>query len=110
MTLLFSSYEIAMRFQCSDTALIFHKLAFDIRCAREAGRDLIEGRHWVRYPLEALFHAFPWISERTIQRKLDKIIESGILIVGTHNQTAFDRRRWFALEKEEAMQQRGREV
>jgi len=110
MSTIQANYEVALYYKCLTTAAIFQKIAEDIKRARDGGEDFIDGRYWVICSMEYLCASFPWIAERTIRYKVDKLVADGFLAAAHHNHTPFDRRRWFALEKEEAMQQRGREV
>ena len=104
MTTISANLEITLHFRCLTTALILQKIAGSIKCARETRQDFHDGRHWVRYPIEPLVAAFPWVAERTIRGKVSNLIDAGILLSSAHyNETPQDRTRWYALRLEDQM-------
>ncbi len=62
---------------------------------------VVDGRHWIRMKLEEWKDVhFPFWSESTIQRTLESLIESGlVLATDTLNELSFDRTKWYAIDE-----------
>lgn len=62
-----------------------------------------DGRYWTYNSIKAFNELFPYLSTSAIRTALDKLKETGLIVVGNYNKSAYDRTMWYALtEKAEA--------
>ena len=57
-------------------------------------------RRWKRMPLKDLrARHFPWWSEATLLRCLNRLEERSLILVGEHNELGYDRTQWYAVDE-----------
>ena len=59
-----------------------------------------DGKYWTYNSSKAFKEMFPYMSERTILRKLSNLQEKGLIEIGNFNETKYDRTQWYALTSE----------
>lgn len=78
-----------------DKAIIVQQLHFWLGAA---GKER-DGRRWVYNTLPAWQKQFPWMVERTVQRKLADLTASGIIIsTAEYNRAGYDRTQWYTID------------
>ena len=82
-------------------AVIFEHLRF--LCAKNAadGRFYFDGRYWDHSSPRAMSKLYPYASEKTIRRAVDKLISSGLVVKGIFNPDPFDRSLWLSVNDPE---------
>lgn len=82
-------------------AVVFEHLRF--LCAKNAadGRFYFEGRYWDHSSPRAMAKLYPYASEKTIRRAVDKLISSGLVVKGIFNPDPFDRSLWLSVNEPE---------
>lgn len=55
-----------------------------------------DGRYWTYNSRKAFARLFPYMGEKSIERALNHLVGSGILMKGNYNTDKFDRTSWFA--------------
>ena len=82
-------------------AVIFEHLRF--LCAKNAadGRFYFEGRYWDHSSPRGMSKLYPYASEKTIRRAVDKLISSGLVVKGIFNSDPFDRSLWLSVNDPE---------
>ena len=74
--------------------LILNQMYFYI----ESSKKIKEGKRWY-YASSTKLHNrdFPFMCEKTIQRKLKELVELGYLITEDYNKLPYDRTKWYAI-------------
>ena len=82
-------------------AVVFEHLRF--LCAKNAadGRFYFDGRYWDHSSPRAMAKLYPYASEKTIRRAVDKLISSGLVVKGIFNPDPFDRSIWLSVNEPE---------
>ena len=82
-------------------AVVFEHLRF--LCAKNAadGRYYFDGRYWDHSSPRAMSKLYPYASEKTIRRAVDKLISSGLVVKGNFNPDPFDRSLWLSVNEPE---------
>ena len=82
-------------------AVVFEHLRF--LCAKNAadGRFYFDGRYWDHSSPRAMAKLYPYASEKTIRRAVDKLISSGLVVKGIFNPDPFDRSLWLSVNEPE---------
>ena len=63
-----------------------------------------DGHYWTFNSMKAFEKLFPYIKSRGIRTALDKLKDTGLIVVGNYNKSPYDRTQWYALtEKAEAL-------
>lgn len=63
---------------------------------------LVAGRPWVRMSVRDLVEEFPFWSSSTINRALQSLISTGLLLAEDFNEAKYDKTRWFSIDLEAA--------
>lgn len=63
---------------------------------------LVAGRPWVRMSVRDLVEEFPFWSSSTINRALQSLISTGLLLAKDFNEAKYDKTRWFSINLEAA--------
>ena len=82
-------------------AVVFEHLRF--LCAKNAadGRYYFDSRYWDHSSPRAMAKLYPYASEKTIRRAVDKLISSGLVVKGIFNPDPFDRSLWLSVNEPE---------
>lgn len=87
--------QIASEFGVEE-AIIIDNLFFWINKNIANKKHKYEGRFWTYNTIEAFSELFPYMSYSQISRRINVLVEKGILIKGNFNQSSYDRTLWYA--------------
>lgn len=62
-------------------------------------RNLYDGRVWTHNSIEALTGLFPWLTEKQVRSRIDKLRKRGVVIAGNYNKKAYDRTLWYSVDE-----------
>jgi hypothetical protein len=79
-------------------SLLLLQLDFLIAIAPNDAHHWREGVKWAWQTVSQWHALFPFASERTIMRALDKLEERGLIRVGCFNRRRYDKTRWYTLD------------
>lgn len=67
-------------------------------CEKNAanGKHLHDGRYWTYNSVTAFDDLFPYFTRKQIRGALDKLLDSGLLLSGNFNSSAYDRTKWYS--------------
>lgn len=67
-------------------------------CDKNAGngKHFHEGRYWTYNSVKAFAVLFPYLTRDQIRRALEKLVSEGLILVGSFNETGYDRTHWYA--------------
>ena len=88
--------EIAKKYGIP-TAIILKHLYFWIEKNRANNKHYYDGYYWTYNSKKAFAELFPYMTERQVDYTLKKMIDSGLIIKGEYNKSAYDRTSWYAL-------------
>lgn len=91
--------EIAKKYGIN-AAIIYQNFLFWICQNKANGRHFFDGRYWTYNSIKALSELFPYLTVDQIRRALDKLVDSGVLVKGNYNKSAYDRTCWYAFAEE----------
>lgn len=101
------SHSFSVRAACEvgvNAAIIVQGIYFWCQHNEANEKNIHDGRAWTYNSVAAFHKLYPYMSEKTIQRTLRKLVDDGYLITGNFNQTPYDRTKWYALtEKGESL-------
>ncbi|MCA3080575.1 MAG: hypothetical protein ING71_17505, partial [Rhodocyclaceae bacterium] len=78
-------------------AVIYQNICWWIAKNKANGDNLIDGHYWTYNSVRAFAVLFPYLTEDQVRRALDRLVECGLIVVGNHNKSAYDRTKWFRL-------------
>lgn len=80
-----------------NAAVIYQNLVW--WCEKNAAneRNIHEGRAWTYNSKKAFSSLFPYLTERQIRSALDKLEETGLVLVGCFNKDPRDRTKWYSV-------------
>ena len=64
-------------------------------------KHIHEGRVWTYNSTKAFADLFPYLSEKQIYRRLQKLEKEGILLTGNYNNHDYDRTKWYSIDETE---------
>lgn len=91
--------EIAKKYGV-DEAVFIHNLYWWIAKNEANGRHFHDGHSWTYNSMEAFAKLFPFWTVKQIRRIIQKLEDSGALLIGNYNEKPFDRTRWYALTED----------
>lgn len=91
--------EIAKKYGVN-ASIIYQNFLFWICQNKANGKHYFDGRYWTYNSIKALSELFPYLTVDQIRRALDKLVDSGVLIKGNYNKSAYDRTCWYAFAEE----------
>lgn len=87
--------EIAQRYGV-DEAIMIWNLSYWIQHNEANGVHFHDGRTWTFNSVDAFTKIFPFWTRAQIRRILGSLEDKGVIITGNYNETAYDRRMWYA--------------
>ena len=87
--------EIAKQYGV-DNAIMIWNFQYWIQHNEANGMHYHDGRTWTYNTVEAFTKIFPFWSRGQIRRILKSLEDSGVIITGNYNQSAYDRKTWYA--------------
>lgn len=88
--------DIAKKYGVQE-AIFVQNLYFWISKNKANGRHFHDGRHWTFNSINAWIELFPYFSKRQVERILKSLEDSGAILTGNYNASAYDRTKWYAL-------------
>lgn len=61
---------------------------------------IIDGHVWIFQSVASLNEVFPYLSQSKIRGAIQRLINSGYLLVGNYNKAKFDRTKWYSISDE----------
>ncbi len=80
-----------------EAAVILQNMNFWIEKNRANEKHFYDGRYWMYNSIRAFCELFPYMSQSTIRRTLEKLQEDGIIATGNYNKAGYDRTLWYAI-------------
>jgi len=84
-----------------ELATILYNFRFWLEKNKADGRNIHDGRVWTYNTASKFTEIFPYFSQDQIQRRLKKLEEDGILLVGNYNEAGYDRTKWYSINEPE---------
>lgn len=88
--------EIATKYGLEEAILLNH-IAFWTSKNKANEKHYHDGRYWTYNSTRAFSIQFPYIPQRTLTRKLQNLVDKGLLITANYNENKYDRTLWYAL-------------
>ena len=88
--------DIAERYGVNE-AIILYNIAFWVDKNEKNEHNFFEGRYWTYNSTKAYKKQFPYMSERTIQRVIKKLIDEGVIMSGKFSSDSRDRTHYYTL-------------
>lgn len=88
--------EIAKEYGLEE-AILFQHIAYWIEKNKANEKNFFDGKYWTYYSAKAFERMFPYMTQRTIARKLKKLIEQGLIVTGNYNKQKYDRTLWYSI-------------
>lgn len=95
--------ELAKQYGIEE-AILINNIYFWISKNAANDKNYINGRFWTYSSAVAMADLFPYINKNTLARKLNNLVEKGVLIKDNFNKSAYDRTCWYAFTDEFQMQ------
>jgi hypothetical protein len=80
-----------------EAAILFYNLEFWIAKNKANSKHFYEGRHWTYNSVTAWQELFPYMSKDVIRKRLDLLVDSGLLIKGFWSKDKRDRTSWYSI-------------
>lgn len=87
--------EIAKQYGLVEAVLLNH-FEYWIELNRANEKNFFEGRYWTFNSMKAFVEIFPYLSEKKIRNALKNLQDSGLIMTGNFNKSAYDRTLWYA--------------
>ena len=89
-------------------AVILEHMYFWVEKNKANEVHFYDGFYWTYNSVKAFKEQFPYASDKQIRNSIDKLEESGLILTGNYNKSAYDRTKWYALtEKAYSILQKG---
>jgi len=92
----FFNIELATRYGI-DTAVITHHIAYWCFKNKAENRNYEANTYWTYNSVQGLQKMLPFWSNDQLRRRIEKTVESGVLIRGNFNSKGYDRTTWYSL-------------
>lgn len=80
-------------------AVILQHLYFWIAKNKANDRNFHDGRYWTYNSIKAFSDLFPYMTDKQIRNALKSLEETGLVLTGNYNSSAYDRTKWYALSE-----------
>lgn len=90
--------DIATKYGVNEAVMI-HNLAFWIKTNASEGRNFKDEMFWTYNSVKAFEKLFPFWTKDTIRRILERLLKSGVIIVGRFNESSYDKTNWYSLSE-----------
>lgn len=84
-----------------EEAIVLQQVHYWLIRKRESGQDYRNERYWVYNSYEKWQEQFPFWSERTVRRIINRLESGGLLLSDNFNKAAFDKTKWYTIDYEE---------
>lgn len=80
-----------------ESAVLIYNIEFWIQKNKANQRHFYEGKYWTYNSVKAWHELFPYMTKDVIRKRLDFLVEKGILIRGNFSPDRRDRTNWYSL-------------
>lgn len=87
--------DLACKYGVTEAILINH-FEYWIELNKANDVNFFDGRYWTFNSMKALLEIFPYSTEKKIRTALKNLQDSGLILTGNYNKSAYDRTRWYA--------------
>lgn len=77
-------------------AMIFMQIKYWCEKNEKKNINFEDGRYWMYLSVRSWHEQIPFISQKTIQRALEKLEKLGVIEVGEFNKMGADRTKWYS--------------
>jgi len=91
--------EIAKKYGV-EVAVVLNNIAFWINKNRANNKHFHDGRYWTYNSIKAFRELFPYWSFKQMRNILNKLKETGVILIGNFNEKNYDQTTWYALTDE----------
>lgn len=84
-----------------ECAILIHHLQYWIQYNQGMGKNFHDGRTWMYQTQKEISTLYPYWSEDTVSRLMNKLVEYDVIIKGNFNKLKYDRTTWYAFKNEE---------
>ena len=84
-----------------ECAILINHFQFWIRQNKKANKNFHDGKTWMYQTQKEICSIYPYWSEKSVQRNIQKLLNLGIIVKSNYNDTAYDRTCWYAFQDEE---------
>lgn len=81
-----------------EAAILLQNLEFWIKKNKANGKHFYDGKFWTYNSVGAWQDLFPYMTKDVIRKRLDLLVEKGLLIRGNYNPDRRDRTCWYTLD------------
>jgi len=83
-----------------ESAILLSNIRYWLAKNKTSNTNLRDGFYWTYNSAKALKELFPYMSERTISRRLKELCDKGALKSGNYNKASFDKTPWYTIPNE----------
>jgi len=83
-----------------NAAVIYQNILFWTRKNLANARHVRDGKAWTYNSVKAWAELFPYLTGNQIRTALTKLVDAGLVSEGNHNETAYDRTKWYGVPVE----------
>jgi len=80
-----------------EEAILIHHFQYWINFNYRTKRNFREGKYWTYQTVKEISAHFPYMTEKSVRRSIDSLVEKKVLIKGNFNKSSWDRTTWFSL-------------
>ena len=80
-----------------NAAIILENIGFWVKKNEANGENFYNGAHWTYNSVKAFSELFPYMSEHSIRRAIERLESCGLILTGKFNKKGFDRTSWYTL-------------
>lgn len=97
----FHSFNVDIARECGVLpAILYQNIAYWVEKNAANSTNAHGGHYWTYCSLNAFCEIFSYMSKMQIRTALNKLIESGLIIVGDFNRNKYDRTKWYTTTDE----------
>lgn len=78
-----------------NAAIIYANIIWWCAQNKANNRHMHDGHHWTYNSVKAWCELFPYLTAKQIRKALDDLEAAGMILTGNHNQSAYDRTKWY---------------
>lgn len=80
-----------------NAAIIFQNIYYWCEKNRANDDNFFDGKYWTYSSIEAFGKLFPYLTIRNIRTAVEKLKDSGLIVIGRFNKSSYDRTLWYAI-------------
>lgn len=91
--------DVACKYGLNE-AIVLDMLFRETEWARAIDVDPLDGHYWTLHSTDSFTKLFPYLSERQIQRALEKLEKHGLILIRSYGMTPVDSAAWYTVTNE----------